>query len=94
MKTSKDKNNIETTKEAESRIQVASDYGDPSYIIQNFIMPELEQEFREQYEQLKKEGYKGSYLDFLKSEIKMRAIKKGGGLVSSYKKELRKPWEV
>ena len=92
MKTSKTKNNIENTKEAESRIQVASDYGDPSYIIQNFIMPELEQEFREQYEQLKKEGYKGSYLDFLKSEIEIkRAIKKGGGLVSSYKKELRKP---
>lgn len=50
---------------------MASDYTDPKEI-EIDLTQELLQTFREQFDQLKKEGYSGSFLDFLKSEIKTK----------------------
>ena len=44
---------------------------------------------QDEYFQLRKEGYDGSYSDFLRTKI--RVTKAGGGLISNYKIESRKP---
>ena len=93
------KNNVETDLELskdqkesgidKALIRLASERNDEDQVIID-ITPEIIQSFREQYEDLKEEGYKGSFIDYLKNEIRLR--KANGGLISNYKIESRKPW--
>ena len=84
-------NNIETSKdikESEKRIKLAEERDDPEQTIIN-ISPDIFEMLQDEYFQLRKEGYEGSYNDFLRSKI--RVTKAGGGLISNYKIESRKP---
>ena len=92
------KNNVETDLELtkdqkesgidKALIRLASERNAEDQVIID-ITPEIIQSFREQYEDLKEEGYKGSFIDYLKNEIRLR--KANGGLISNYKIESRKP---
>ena len=92
------KNNVETDLELskdqkesgidKALIRLASERNDEDQVIID-ITPEIIQSFREQYEDLKEEGYKGSFIDNLKNEIRLRRA--NGGLISNYKIESRKP---
>ena len=92
------KNNVETDLELtkdqkesgidKALIRLASERNDEDQVIID-ITPEIIQSFREQYEDLKEEGYKGSFIDYLKNEIRLR--KSYVGLISNYKIESRKP---
>ena len=84
-------NNIETSKdikESENRIKLAEERDDPEQTIIN-ISPDIFEMLQDEYFQLRKEGYDGSYSDFLRTKI--RVTKAGGGLISNYKIESRKP---
>tara|TARA_Y100001973_G_C5144840_1_gene304872 strand:- start:568 stop:831 length:264 start_codon:yes stop_codon:yes gene_type:complete len=84
-------NNIETSKdikESEKRIKLAEERDDPEQTIIN-ISPDIFEMLQDEYFQLRKEGYDGSYSDFLRTKI--RVTKAGGGLISNYKIESRKP---
>ena len=84
-------NNIETSKdikESEKRIKLAEERDDPEQTIIN-ISPDIFEMLQDEYFQLRKEGYEGSYNDFLRSKI--RVTKANGGLISNYKIESRKP---
>ena len=84
-------NNIETSKdikESEKRIKLAEERNDPEQTIIN-ISPDIFEMLQDEYFQLRKEGYDGSYSDFLRTKI--RVTKAGGGLISNYKIESRKP---
>ena len=84
-------NNIETfkdIKESEKRIKLAEERDDPEQTIIN-ISPDIFEMLQDEYFQLRKEGYDGSYSDFLRTKI--RVTKAGGGLISNYKIESRKP---
>ena len=84
-------NNIETSKdvkESEKRIKLAEERDDPEQTIIN-ISPDIFEMLQDEYFQLRKEGYEGSYNDFLRSKI--RVTKADGGLISNYKIESRKP---
>tara|TARA_R100000455_G_C6144326_1_gene36169 strand:- start:74 stop:337 length:264 start_codon:yes stop_codon:yes gene_type:complete len=84
-------NNIETSKdikESEKRIKLAEERDDSEQTIIN-ISPDIFGMLQDEYFQLRKEGYEGSYNDFLRSKI--RVTKAGGGLISNYKIESRKP---
>ena len=87
----KSSNNIETSKdvkESEKRIKLAEERDDPEQTIIN-ISPDIFEMLQDEYFQLRKEGYDGSYSDFLRTKI--RVTKAGGGLISNYKIESRKP---
>ena len=93
-KQSNNNNNVETRKDIEEetkRILLAEERDDPEQVIIN-ITPDILQQLQEEYDEMKEAGYKGSYSDFLYSKI--RVTKKGGGLISNYKIESRKPWVV
>ena len=82
-------NNIERRlPEKESRIRLAEERDDPEQTIVN-ISPDIFEMLQDEYFQLRKEGYDGSYSDFLRTKI--RVTKAGGGLISNYKIESRKP---
>jgi len=84
-------NNIETSKdikESEKRIKLAEERDDSEQTIIN-ISPDIFEMLQDEYFQLRKEGYDGSYSDFLRTKI--RVTKAGGGLISNYKIESRKP---
>ena len=84
-------NNIETSKdvkESEKRIKLAEERNDDEQTIIN-ISPDIFEMLQDEYFQLRKEGYDGSYSDFLRTKI--RVTKAGGGLISNYKIESRKP---
>ena len=84
-------NNIETSKDikqSEKRIRLAEERNDPEQIIIN-ISPDIFEKLQDEFFQMREEGYKGSYNDFLRSKI--RVTKAGGGLISNYKVGLRKP---
>ena len=84
-------NNIETSKdikESEKRIKLAEERDDPEQTIIN-ISPDIFEMLQDEYFQLRKEGYDGSYSDFLRTKIIV--TKAGGGLISNYKIESRKP---
>ena len=66
----------------------AEERDDPEQVIIN-ITPDILQQLQEEYDEMKEAGYRGSYQDFLYSKI--RVSKKGGGLISNYKIESRKP---
>ena len=65
----------------ESRL-MASDYKDPKEIELD-IQSELMEAFKESYERLKEQGYGGSFMDYIKDEIKLqRGLKLArGGVV-------------
>ena len=71
----------------ENLIKLASDYSNPDEVILD-LLPEITDSLRRQYEALKKEGYKGTFLDYLKSEIslKNRTGLSGGGLANGHNK--------
>ena len=83
-------NNVETTKDIKEskRIRLAEERNDPDQIIIN-ISPDIFEELQNEFLDMQEQGYKGSYNDFLRSKI--RVTKAGGGLISNYKVELRKP---
>ena len=84
-------NNVETRKDIEEetkRILLAEERDDPEQTIIN-ISPDIFEMLQDEYFQLRKEGYDGSYSDFLRTKI--RVTKAGGGLISNYKIESRKP---
>ena len=71
-------NNIETSKdikESEKRIKLAEERDDPEQTIIN-ISPDIFEMLQDEYFQLRKEGYDGSYSDFLRTKI--RVTKAGG----------------
>ena len=83
-------NNVETTKDVKEskRIRLAEERNDPDQIIIN-ILPDIFEQLQDEFFKMQEEGYKGSYNDFLRSKI--RVTKAGGGLISNYKLESRKP---
>jgi len=59
---------------------IASERNDDDQVIID-MMPDIMQSLRDQFESLKREGYKGTFLDYIKSEISLKrrtALKKGG----------------
>ena len=63
---------------------LASERNDDDQVIID-LMPDIMQSLREQFESLKREGYKGTFLDYIKSEISLKrrtALKKGGKVKS------------
>ena len=83
-------NNVETTKDIKEskRIRLAEERNDPDQIIIN-ISPDIFEKLQNEFLDMQEQGYKGSYNDFLRSKI--RVTKAGGGLISNYKLESRKP---
>ena len=77
-----------TKNNVEKRMEVAEERKDPEQVIIN-ISPDIFQQLQEEFFQMQEDGYKGSYSDFLRSKI--RVTKAGGGLISNYKIESRKP---
>tara|TARA_R110002073_G_scaffold89505_3_gene211955 strand:+ start:67 stop:327 length:261 start_codon:yes stop_codon:yes gene_type:complete len=81
------KNNIDKRLEATSDrstakeiMKLATDYKDPEQVELELSL-DLMDSFREQYREMVKEGYKASFLDFLKSEIATKRKYRAGGLV-------------
>lgn len=74
--------------EVKEPMQVASDYDDPNYVIME-LMPDISEMFMEEYRSLVRDGYKGTFLDYLKNEIdiKKRTNRSNGGPI---KKEFDK----
>ena len=82
-------NNIEKKLPAtENKIRLAEERKDSDQVIIN-ISPDIFEQLQNEFFQMQEDGYKGSYSDFLRSKI--RVTKAGGGLISSYKIESRKP---
>ena len=79
------KNNIDKRLESKGTAKdienlVASERNDEDQVIID-MMPDIMQSLRDQFESLKREGYKGTFLDYIKSEISLKrrtALKKGG----------------
>jgi|APSaa5957512535_1039671.scaffolds.fasta_scaffold11930_4 hypothetical protein len=61
-------------------IILASDYTDPIDVEMD-IIPELMESFKSQYLEMKAEGYTGSFLDYLRSEIAVKKRYRRGGRV-------------
>jgi len=76
----------EATKQAKETVQnikkiiLASDYTDPIDVELDLI-PELMDAFKSQYKEMKAEGYAGSFLDYLRSEIAVKKGYRSGGIV-------------
>ena len=82
-------NNIEKKLPAtENKIRLAEERKDSDQVIIN-ISPDIFEQLQNEYYDLVESGYDKSYSDFLRSKI--RVTKAGGGLISSYKIESRKP---
>ena len=71
--------NINNLLKGITNTKVASDYDDPNWVEINVLMPEILQAYKEQYEEMLKEGYKSPFLDFLKEEIKIKRKKFADG---------------
>ena len=80
-------NNVETQKDIDTAKRLVEERNDADQIIIN-ISPDIFEKLQDEFFQLQQEGY-GTYNDFLRSKI--RVTKAGGGLVSNYKIESRKP---
>ena len=63
----------------DKNIKLASDYDDPTWVEINVLLPEILQAYKEQYEEMRKEGYKSPFIDFLKDEIKIKRKKFANG---------------
>ena len=61
-------------------MKLASDYSDPIDVELDLI-PELLEAYKSQFNEMKEDGYTGSFLDFLKSEISLKKKYRAGGLV-------------
>ena len=81
-------NNVETQKDIDTAKRLVEERNDADQIIIN-ISPDIFEKLQDESFQLQQEGYDGTYNDFLRSKI--RVTKAGGGLVSNYKIESRKP---
>ena len=66
-------------KTMDKNIKLASDYDDPNWVEINVLLPEILQAYKEQYEEMRKEGYKSPFIDFLKDEIKVKRKKFANG---------------
>ena len=84
---SEEKNNIDKAlfgrgdlSEKEKIIRLATDYKDPAEVEIDLSI-DLMESFRKQYREMVKEGYKSSFLDYLKSEIALKNKYKAGGIV-------------
>ena len=66
--------------EKEKIIRLATDYKDPAEVEIDLSI-DLMESFRKQYREMVKEGYKSSFLDYLKSEIALKNKYKAGGIV-------------
>jgi len=61
-------------------IRLATDYKDPAEVEIDLSI-DLMESFRKQYREMVKEGYKSSFLDYLKSEIALKNKYRAGGIV-------------
>ena len=79
--------NINNLLKGITNTKVASDYDDPNWVEINVLMPEILQAYKEQYEEMRKEGYKSPFLDFLKEEIKIKRKKfaEGSNFMNDYR---------
>ena len=66
--------------EKENIIKLASDYTDPYDAVMD-LMPDLMDSLKSQWEEMKEEGYSGSFSEFLKSEIDLKKKYRAGGRV-------------
>ena len=64
----------------ENNMKVASDYTDPYDAVMD-LMPDLMDSLKSQQEEMKEEGYSGSFSEFLKSEIDLKKKYRAGGRV-------------
>ena len=64
----------------ENNMKVASDYTDPYDAVMD-LMPDLMDSLKSQWEEMKEEGYSGSFSEFLKYEIDLKKKYKAGGRV-------------
>ena len=67
-------------KSKEDNMKLASDYTDPYDAVID-LMPDLMDSLKQQWEEMKEEGYSGSFSEFLKSEIDLKKKYKAGGIV-------------
>ena len=67
-------------KEKVNIMKLASDYSDPYDAVMD-LMPDLMDSLKSQWEEMKKEGYSGSFSEFLKSEINLKKKYRAGGIV-------------
>ncbi len=61
-------------------IRLATDYKDPAEVEIDLSI-DLMESFKRQYRAMVKDGYKASFLDYLKSEIALKNKYKAGGIV-------------
>jgi|TARA_R110000764_G_scaffold8041_1_gene27583 hypothetical protein len=67
-------------KEKAEIMKLASDYTDPYDAVMD-LMPDLMDSLKSQWEEMKEEGYSGSFSEFLKSEIDLKKKYRAGGRV-------------
>jgi hypothetical protein len=67
-------------KEKDEIMKLASDYTDPYDAVMD-LMPDLMDSLKQQWEEMKEEGYSGSFSEFLQSEIDLKKKYKAGGRV-------------
>ena len=61
-------------------MKLASDYTDPYDAVMD-LMPDLMESLKQQWNEMKEEGYSGSFSEFLKSEIDLKKKYRAGGRV-------------
>tara|TARA_B110001454_G_C12504100_1_gene344000 strand:+ start:221 stop:496 length:276 start_codon:yes stop_codon:yes gene_type:complete len=61
-------------------IRLATDYKDPAEVEIDLSI-DLMESFKKQYREMVKDGYKASFLDYLKSEIAIKNKYRAGGIV-------------
>ena len=61
-------------------MKLASDYTDPYDAVMD-LMPDLMESLKQQWNEMKEEGYSGSFSEFLKSEIDLKKKYRAGGIV-------------
>jgi len=61
-------------------MKLASDYSDPYDAVMD-LMPDLMDSLKQQWNEMKEEGYSGSFSEFLKSEIDSKKKYRAGGRV-------------
>ena len=66
--------------EKEKIIRLATDYEDPAEVEIDLSI-DLMESFKRQYREMVKDGYKASFLDYLKSEIALKNKYRAGGIV-------------
>ena len=67
-------------KEKDEIMKLASDYTDPYDAVMD-LMPDLMDSLKQQWEEMKEEGYSGSFNDYVKSEISLKKSYRAGGRV-------------